>query len=69
MKKRKLRVTNAGIGVGNGEKIIKIRVASDIVFVVYEIDLNLQVDCVDDRRREVVADGIPLWGCPAVDTT
>ena len=34
-------------------------------------DLNLQVDRVDDRRLEVVANGLPLWGGQqlAVDTT
>ena len=34
-------------------------------------DLNLQVDRVDDRRLEVVANGLPLWGGAqlAVDTT
>ena len=34
-------------------------------------DLNLQVDRVDGRRLEVVANGLPLWGGQqlAVDTT
>ena len=34
-------------------------------------DMNLQVDRVDDRRLEVVANGLPLWGGQqlAVDTT
>ena len=34
-------------------------------------DLNLVVDRVDDRRREVVATGLPLWGGTqlAIDTT
>ena len=34
-------------------------------------DMNLQVDRVDDRRLEIVANGLPLWGGQqlAVDTT
>ena len=34
-------------------------------------DLNVQVDRQDDRRLEVVANGLPLWGGVqlAVDTT
>ena len=34
-------------------------------------DMNLQVHRVDDRRLEVVANGLPLWGGQqlAVDTT